>query len=108
MSVAVASGALLRAVDVVRAFRHGDRLNTAISGLDLHVRAGEFLVVTGPAGSGKTILLHLLAGLDTPTSGSVAMKSTSWRWSTRPTPRWQPTGPATWVTSAGGRCSVPT
>ncbi|WP_284986449.1 ABC transporter ATP-binding protein [Arthrobacter sp. fls2-241-R2A-172] len=44
---------------------------TAIDGLSLDVRDGEFLTLVGPSGSGKTTLLDLLAGLSSPTSGEV-------------------------------------
>ncbi len=39
---------------------------------DLEVRKGEFLAIVGPSGSGKSTVLNLMAGLDTPTSGTVA------------------------------------
>jgi heme exporter protein A len=42
-----------------------------LSGLDLEVASGEFLLVTGPNGAGKTTLLRLLAGLIVPTSGEL-------------------------------------
>lgn len=43
----------------------------ALSGIDLTISAGEFVVVAGPSGSGKSTLLNLLAGLDKADSGAV-------------------------------------
>jgi len=42
-----------------------------LNGLDLEIARGEMVAVVGPSGCGKSTLLHLLAALDTPTSGAV-------------------------------------
>jgi NitT/TauT family transport system ATP-binding protein len=45
----------------------------AVDEFTLDVAQGEFLVIVGPSGCGKTTVLNVLAGLDTPTSGTVAI-----------------------------------
>ena len=44
---------------------------TAVDGISLAVRDGEFLVLLGPSGCGKTTLLRIIAGLEMPTSGQI-------------------------------------
>lgn len=46
---------------------------TALSDISLALRDGEFCALIGPSGCGKTTLLHILAGLITPTSGEVTV-----------------------------------
>jgi putative ABC transport system ATP-binding protein len=48
----------------------------ALDGVSLAVEEGEWLVVMGPSGSGKTTLLNVLAGLDRPSAGRVAVAGT--------------------------------
>ena len=47
---------------------------TLVEDIDLVVRSGEFVAVTGPSGSGKSSLLYLLGLLDVPTSGEVLVE----------------------------------
>ena len=45
----------------------------AVDGVDLDIHAGEFLTLLGPSGSGKTTVLRMIAGFETPDSGSIAL-----------------------------------
>jgi len=46
---------------------------TAIKGMDLDVRRGEFVAIIGKSGSGKSTFINLLTGIDHPTSGQIAI-----------------------------------
>ena len=48
----------------------------AIKGVDLEVRSTDFCVVYGPSGCGKTTLLNLIAGIDTPSAGTIEIRDT--------------------------------
>ena len=62
---------LLRASKLTKTFRGDGTAVHAVRGVDLALRPGEFVAVTGPSGSGKSTLLHMLGGLEPPTSGQI-------------------------------------
>jgi putative ABC transport system ATP-binding protein len=59
--------------DLVMRLPSGGQSLTILDGVSLEVAAGEVVAVTGPSGSGKSTLLGLLAGLDTPSAGSITV-----------------------------------
>ena len=67
----------LQVTDLCRYYRRGAQVVRALDGVTLTVNRGEFLSIVGSSGSGKTTLLNLMAGLDTPTGGSVVFDTSS-------------------------------
>jgi len=62
---------MIRANNVTRTFPTPAGELRVLRGIDMHVRAGEFVSVMGASGAGKSTLLHILGTLDTPTSGEL-------------------------------------
>ena len=59
--------------EIVKQYHLGKTIVPALQGVDLDVARGEFTVVMGPSGSGKSSLLYLLGGLDRSTSGKITI-----------------------------------
>jgi len=64
-------GVWLEARSLRKVYGAGASAITVLDGIDLSLSPGEMVAIVGPSGSGKSTLLHLLAALDTPTSGTV-------------------------------------
>jgi len=69
--VPAANSAVLVVAGLTKVYGSGMNRVEALRGIDLTIGRGEFVAVMGPSGSGKSSLLHLLAGLDQPTAGSI-------------------------------------
>jgi len=68
--------ALLQLDGVSMQYGKGETAITALSGVDLSVKAGELVAIMGASGSGKSTLLTIAGGLTTPTSGEVIIEGT--------------------------------
>lgn len=67
---------ILRAENLTKIYGTGENQVVALDHVSFSVNKGEFLAIIGPSCSGKSTLLHILGGVDTPTSGKVYMEGT--------------------------------
>jgi putative ABC transport system ATP-binding protein len=63
--------------NVTRYYEAGDRSVHALDGVSLAIARHEFVAVAGPSGCGKSTLMHLIAGLDRPTTGEIVVDGLS-------------------------------
>lgn len=71
------SNLVLSARDIRKSYGRGASRFDALKGVSLDVREGESVAIVGKSGSGKSTLMHLLALLDNPDSGELAVEGTS-------------------------------
>jgi putative ABC transport system ATP-binding protein len=69
-------GTVVRARSVTRTYGEGATAVEALRGVSLEVESGQLVAVMGPSGSGQSTLMHILAGLDKPTGGTVEIAGT--------------------------------
>lgn len=64
---------MIRLSGVHKTYAQGETSVRALSGVDLHIRRGEFVSIMGASGSGKSTLLNLISALDTPSEGEICL-----------------------------------
>src|SRR5215472_13848413 len=75
-TMAIPPPAAIEARNLTKIIDTGTHRVEILRGIDLEVPAGQFVAIMGASGSGKSTLLGLLAGLDTPTSGTIVLNGT--------------------------------
>lgn len=65
---------ILKATNLKKYYGRNESLVKALDDVNVSVESGQFVAIIGTSGSGKSTLLNMLGGLDTPTSGSVAVE----------------------------------
>ena len=71
LGAASSGSAVLRTERLRKFFYSGSQQIVPLDGIDFSIDRGEMVAIVGPSGAGKSTFLHLLAALDTPTSGAV-------------------------------------
>lgn len=62
---------IVKTIDLCKSYGNSEIKVDALKGINLSIHQGEFVAIVGASGSGKSSLLHLLGGVDQPTSGQV-------------------------------------
>ena len=62
--------------NVIKTYRAGETAVNAVNGMTFSAEQGEFVVIVGPSGAGKTTVLNLLGGMDAVTSGEIVVDGT--------------------------------
>jgi putative ABC transport system ATP-binding protein len=65
--------ATVEVLDLVREYRMGDEIVSALRGVSFAIQQAEYVAIVGPSGCGKSTLLNLLGVIDRPTSGQVSI-----------------------------------
>ena len=68
--------ALIEFKDIKKEYNVGDVVITAVDNCSFSIEKGELVVILGPSGAGKTTVLNLLGGMDSPSEGSIIVDNT--------------------------------
>ncbi len=61
----------VRLEEVTKVYQMGEVAIRAVDGISFSINKGEFVIIVGPSGAGKTTVLNILGGMDTASSGKV-------------------------------------
>ena len=65
------TASIVEGVEVSKVYRRGQEEVRALDAVSFHIEQGELVAIVGPSGAGKTTMLQLIGGMDTPTSGNL-------------------------------------
>ena len=68
---------ILHVEDITKTYQSGPQSVEVLKGVNLKIQKGEIVIIMGPSGVGKSTLLHLIGGLDKPTSGKIVVNNTN-------------------------------
>lgn len=70
-------GAIIQARNLTKVYKNEAVETVVLKGVSFEVQKGEFVAIMGPSGSGKSTLMHIIGGLDQPTSGEYILDGES-------------------------------
>ncbi|KJS82142.1 MAG: hypothetical protein JM58_15560 [Peptococcaceae bacterium BICA1-8] len=68
---------IIEVKNLIKKYRVGTEIITALDGVDLKIQKGEFIAIVGTSGSGKSTLLNMMSGLERPTKGEIWINNIS-------------------------------
>lgn len=66
----------IEVIDEYKRYKSGETIVTANDGITFHIEKGEFAIIVGPSGAGKTTVLNILGGMDTADEGQIVIDGT--------------------------------
>lgn len=63
----------VRLTNITKVYQMGEVEIRAVDGIDFAIKKGEFVIIVGPSGAGKTTVLNILGGMDTATTGKITV-----------------------------------